>query len=81
MSEFVYGKSLKRGGYTWYCQTPGILWKTDPVIGWELFLTDGGWLLIGPECMKASSGTEKLMRAMEWAAPIVAGDKKPWDYE
>lgn len=48
MTDFVYGRSMISGDYTWYCQSPGVCWKTDPVVGWELFYTDGpSWHLIG----------------------------------
>lgn len=82
MSDFRYGKSIMRGGISWYCQTPGTSWKTDPVMGrWELYKTDGGWLLLGPEYVEVSSHTEKLKEAMEWASPIVTGDRNPFYLE
>jgi hypothetical protein len=50
--EFNYSRSLFGGGFQWYCQSAGISWKTDPVIGWELYLTAEGtgpatWYLMG----------------------------------
>ena len=80
MGNFTYGKALTLHGVTWYCQSPGTSWKTDPILGWELYNTDGGWLLIGPEYVEVSSYTDKLRRAMEWAGPIVKGDRKPFEY-
>lgn len=78
-ARFVYGVSRTREFVTWYCQTPGTSWKTDPVIGWQLFHTDGGWLLIAPGCGEVGSGTESLYKAMDWAGPIVRGDKPMFD--
>ncbi|MFE6226912.1 hypothetical protein [Streptomyces sp. NPDC057854] len=50
-AEFVYGQSRTVGGYTWYCQRPGAVWKTDPCIGYELERRSGdgptGWYLYG----------------------------------
>ena len=48
---------------------------------WELYKTDGGWLLLGPEYVEVSSHTEKLKEAMEWASPIVTGDRNPFYLE
>ena len=48
MREFRYARSMTRAGYTWYCQSPGVNWRTDPIIGWQLYYTDGpSWWLMG----------------------------------
>lgn len=48
MTEFSYRTMRRCNGYVWYCQTPGIHWAMDPIMGWELFLTDGpSWYLMG----------------------------------
>lgn len=51
-----YGKSYACG-LTWYCQSPGKSWKTDPIIGFELEWRQGsrregtetGWFLYSDE--------------------------------
>jgi hypothetical protein len=77
--EFIYGKSMTRGGYTWYCQSAGTSWKTDPSIGWHLFYTDGpSWWLICPDYSERCMNTTKLGEAMLTAANYISG-KKGWE--
>ena len=48
--QFTYeGRTLRRGGLEWFCQTAGSRWALDPMHGgWELFFSDGRvWWLIG----------------------------------
>lgn len=80
MSKFAYGRSLIRSGYTWYCQTAGSRWATDPVIGWELFLTAEGtgpatWFLIGvsdkTRGREINTGAYGLKTAMTEAARLM----------
>jgi hypothetical protein len=46
--EFSRKRSMRCGGYQWYCQSPGSWWALDPSLGWYLFFTDGHrWWLMG----------------------------------
>lgn len=64
---FKYNRSITRG-LTWYCQSPGVCWKTDPQIGWELYYTDGpSWWLITSDGAEIDMGTRKLKEAMSTA--------------
>lgn len=74
-SKFTYGRSLMRAGYQWYCQTPGVRWATDPVIGWELYLTAEGtgpatWYLMGHGA-EINTGERGLKDAMAFAGPEI----------
>ena len=74
-AAFKYGRSIRRG-YTWYCQTPGTRWATDPIIGWELYYTDGpSWWLIGPDGSETDMCTRKVKEAMVRAFDYVYGKK------
>lgn len=72
MREFSYKRSLTRAGYTWYCQSPGSSWATDPIIGWDLFYTDGpSWHLMGTGRhlgWEINLDTKRLKEAMDRAA-------------
>lgn len=58
MTDFKYGQSFTAGGYIWYCQDPGRIWRTDPVVG-DFALEfvrssrrepgDRGWYLFTPD--------------------------------
>lgn len=75
MTDFTYGWSMSLGGYTWYCQLPGVCWRTDPVVGWELYYTDGpSWHLIGHGDnlgWEVSLDTERFKVAMDRAADTI----------
>lgn len=79
--SFTYGRSITRK-HTWYCQSPGTRWATDPVIGWELYLTAEGrgqatWWLMGTSEENAgreiNMGTRGLKAAMDEAIPFIDG--------
>lgn len=70
MSKFTYGRSIRRR-FQWYCQSPGVSWKTDPGIGWELYLTAEGtgpatWYLMG-HGIEVNTHERGLKAAMERA--------------
>lgn len=70
-----YDRSITRK-YTWYCQTPGVSWKTDPVIGWELRYAEGAWALTAPDQSERNLNTRQLKEAMEHA---VAHIERAWE--
>jgi hypothetical protein len=79
--KFVYGRSIRRQ-YTWYCQSPGTRWATDPTIGWELYLTAEGsgaatWWLMGTSDKNTGReidmGTRGLKAAMVEAIRFIDG--------
>ena len=76
MNDFRTDHKMTRAGITWFCQSPGSSWMTDPN-GWELYLTDGpAWHLfgIGDNVGRAelSLGTRRLKEAMDTAAEEIA---------
>jgi hypothetical protein len=79
--EFHYGRSLFSGAYQWYCQTAGSRWATDPVVGWELYLTAEGtgpatWYLIGHGA-EINTGEITLKKAMIRAQAEIAKRSEP----
>lgn len=79
--EFSYGRSLFSGEYQWYCQTAGSRWATDPVVGWELYLTAEGtgpatWYLIG-HGVEVNTGERGLKAAMRQALTEIAKRSAP----
>jgi hypothetical protein len=72
---------MRVGGYAWYCEVPGMLWVTEPVLAYRLqyryrshYLgTAPGWWLTGNGLDMRLAGNRELKAAMRAAAPLMDG--------